>query len=238
MVMVVSLFSVFDPHQSLPILTWVTPLFILGVVYPGISLGIPNRGILYSIPASSLYPEVDSLLGAYSYSSFNPFFYYLGLGVLFHNFLGIFPYIFTSSSHISFSIPLAFCLWVSPLIFEWGGSPGAMLVNLVPNGTPVILMPFIVAIESIRIIIRPVTLSVRLTANIVAGHLLFSLCGNGFEGPLSISLLLVCQTMLTALELAVAVIQAYVFTVLVTLYSKETFTIVEHCLIGTFNATC
>lgn len=98
-----------------------------------------------------------------------------------------------------------------------------MLIALVPNGTPLVLMPFIVLIESIRIAIRPITLSVRLTANIVAGHLLLRLAGEGFERILSISVLFVCQTMLMALEVAVAAIQAYVFTVLVTLYSKETY---------------
>lgn len=71
-------------------------------------------------------------------------------------------------------------------------------------------------------LIRPITLSVRLTANIIAGHLLLSLCAKGFESTLTVSLTFVCQTMLMGLEVAVAAIQAYVFTVLITLYSRET----------------
>ncbi len=84
-------------------------------------------------------------------------------------------------------------------------------------------MPFIVCIETIRNIIRPGTLAVRLTANIIAGHLLITLLGN--TGPniptLLISLLIITQIILLILEAAVSIIQSYVFAVLSTLYSRE-----------------
>jgi F-type H+-transporting ATPase subunit a len=83
-------------------------------------------------------------------------------------------------------------------------------------------MPFIVCIETIRNVIRPITLAVRLTANIIAGHLLITLLGN--TGPiLNLILigLIIAQTLLLTLERAVAIIQAYVFSVLSTLYSRE-----------------
>ena len=98
-----------------------------------------------------------------------------------------------------------------------------MLAHMVPNGTPAILIPFIVLIETIRNIIRPGTLAVRLTANIIAGHLLLVLLGN--QGPSAsfsiLSVLLIVQILLLTLERAVALIQAYVFAVLTTLYSRE-----------------
>jgi F-type H+-transporting ATPase subunit a len=84
-------------------------------------------------------------------------------------------------------------------------------------------MPFIVLIESIRNVIRPLTLAVRLMANIVAGHLLITLLGNqtaAASGVILVSLLLT-QILLLTLESAVAIIQAYVFAVLSTLYSRE-----------------
>jgi F-type H+-transporting ATPase subunit a len=97
------------------------------------------------------------------------------------------------------------------------------LAHLVPQGTPPILIPFIVCIETIRNIIRPGTLAVRLSANIIAGHLLITLLGN--TGPsLQISLitvLIVVQIALLVLESAVSIIQSYVFAVLRTLYSRE-----------------
>jgi F-type H+-transporting ATPase subunit a len=98
-----------------------------------------------------------------------------------------------------------------------------MLAHLVPLGTPGVLIPFMVLIETIRNVIRPGTLAVRLAANIIAGHLLLVLLGN--QGPtLTSSLLvflLITQILLLVLERAVAVIQSYVFAVLTTLYSSE-----------------
>lgn len=92
-----------------------------------------------------------------------------------------------------------------------------------PLGTPGILIPFIVLIETISNLIRPGTLAVRLAANIIAGHLLLVLLGS--QGPsLSSSLLsflLGTQILLLTLEGAVAIIQSYVFAVLATLYSRE-----------------
>jgi F-type H+-transporting ATPase subunit a len=96
---------------------------------------------------------------------------------------------------------------------------------LVPQGTPPILIPFIVCIETIRNVIRPLTLAVRLAANIIAGHLLLTLLGN--TGPIIINstiliqILILSQILLLILELAVSVIQSYVFAVLTTLYSRE-----------------
>lgn len=90
-----------------------------------------------------------------------------------------------------------------------------------PKGSPFILIPFIVLIETVRALIRPLTLSVRLMANIVAGHLLLRLVGGGFEGLTSFLPLFISQAVLVVLELAVAVIQGYVFIVLITLYAKE-----------------
>ncbi|TMV18898.1 ATP synthase F0 subunit 6, partial [Rhizobium sp. Td3] len=86
-----------------------------------------------------------------------------------------------------------------------------------------VLIPFMVCIETIRNVIRPGTLAIRLTANIIAGHLLLTLLRN--NGPslptILVSILLVVQIALLVLESAVAIIQSYVFTVLITLYSRE-----------------
>jgi len=98
-----------------------------------------------------------------------------------------------------------------------------MLAHLVPQSTPGALMPFMVVIETIRNIIRPLTLAVRLMANIVAGHLLITLLGNQTtltSGLIFLSLILT-QIILLTLESAVAIIQSYVFAVLSTLYARE-----------------
>jgi F-type H+-transporting ATPase subunit a len=93
----------------------------------------------------------------------------------------------------------------------------------VPQSTPGALIPFIVVIETIRNIIRPGTLAVRLIANIVAGHLLITLLGNQTANAANFILigLLITQILLLVLECAVAIIQSYVFAVLSTLYASE-----------------
>jgi len=99
-----------------------------------------------------------------------------------------------------------------------------MFTHLVPLSTPNVLIPFMVLIETISNIIRPGTLTVRLRANIIAGHLLLTLLGNQTSHVISHTILfflILTQVLLLALESAVALIQAYVFTVLSTLYSSE-----------------
>ena len=95
---------------------------------------------------------------------------------------------------------------------------------MVPQRTPSALIPFIVIIETIRNVIRPLTLAVRLMANIVAGHLLITLLGNqtALASNFILLSLIFTQIILLTLESAVAVIQSYVFAVLSTLYSRET----------------
>lgn len=109
------------------------------------------------------------------------------------------------------------------MLYGWINHTQHIFAHLVPQGTPGPLIPFMVLIETIRNVIRPGTLAVRLAANIIAGHLLLTLLGR--TGPsLSISLvtlLLISQILLLTLEAAVAVIQSYVFAVLRTLYARE-----------------
>jgi F-type H+-transporting ATPase subunit a len=98
-----------------------------------------------------------------------------------------------------------------------------MCSHLTPQGTPFILILFIVLIETIRLIIRPITLAIRLTANIIAGHLLISLMGSSGQSLriIALSIMLRIQILLIILEIAVAFIQSYVFTILRTLYRSE-----------------
>ena len=99
-----------------------------------------------------------------------------------------------------------------------------MLAHMVPTGTPGLLMPLMVVIESISNLIRPGTLAVRLAANIIAGHLLLTLIGGGGAslGSLAVSLLVSIQVLLVLLEIAVAGIQSFVFAALSSLYASET----------------
>jgi F-type H+-transporting ATPase subunit a len=113
--------------------------------------------------------------------------------------------------------------WLAIIIFGWLKKTHHILTHLLPQGTPEPLIIFIVLIEITRNLIRPITLCVRLTANLIAGHLLISLLGNSLLTlPSHYSILVIpAPIMLTILERAVAIIQAYVFITLILLYSIE-----------------
>lgn len=136
------------------------------------------------------------------------------------NFIGLFPYVFTPSSHLRFTLRLSLPLWLGRVLFRVVKQFNHNMAHLVPLGTPGALIPLIVIIETVRIIIRPGTLAVRLAANIVAGHLLLTLLGG--QGPRVGGLVLICLLvsliLLLILECGVACIQAYVFTMLRSLY--------------------
>jgi F-type H+-transporting ATPase subunit a len=139
------------------------------------------------------------------------------------NFIALYPHLFSSTAHLSINLPLALSVWLAIIIYGWLKTPSHMLSHLLPQGTPAGLINFMVLIEITRNIIRPVTLCVRLTANLIAGHLLISLLGSALLN-LQTSLILsslVLPLTLTILERAVACIQAHVFITLISLYVTE-----------------
>nr|WRV01090.1 ATP synthase F0 subunit 6 [Stygiocaris lancifera] len=219
-----NLFSSFDPSSSIfsiP-LNWSSTM--LGLMFIPYSIwAMPSRWILlWSLISSALHKEFKTLLGPKNASGTILFVSLFSL-IVFNNFLGLIPYVFTSTSHLTMTLSLALPLWISFMIFGWINHTQHMLAHLVPLSTPGPLMPFMVLIETVSNLIRPGTLAVRLAANMIAGHLLLTLLGN--TGPslsLSIlSLLIFSQILLLLLESAVAIIQSYVFAVLSTLYASE-----------------
>nr|YP_009370855.1 ATP synthase F0 subunit 6 [Oecanthus sinensis]ARO75190.1 ATP synthase F0 subunit 6 [Oecanthus sinensis] len=223
--MMTNLFSSFDPmiYYFNMSLNWIS--ITLGMMLiPSLYWLIPSRSYkLWSNILFILHKEFSILMNSnHKGSSF--IFISLFSYIMYNNFLGLFPYIFTSSSHMSFTLTLALPLWLSFMIYGWINHTQHMFAHLVPQGTPAILMPFMVCIETISNLIRPLTLAVRLAANMIAGHLLLTLLGN--TGPtlnslLLIQLLIFSQILLLILEMAVSIIQSYVFAVLSTLYSSE-----------------
>ena len=143
--------------------------------------------------------------------------------ILFSNFLGLFPYVFTATRHLRMTVALALPVWLGYMIFRTLKNINFFLSHLVPMGTPYPLMPFMVLIEIIRTVIRPLTLSVRLAANMVAGHLLIVLVRGPMATIPSILLTgaLIGLLLLVILELAVSFIQRYVFRTLLSLYVIE-----------------
>jgi len=222
--MITNLFSRFDPSATINIsFNWIRAILIIIVMFPSF-WKIPSKiNITFSIILKTLHREFKTLLGGININGSTIMFTSLFLLILINNVIGLFPYIFTSSRHITITLTLALPLWLAFILFGWINHITHIFAHLVPNGTPGALIPFIVLIERISNVIRPITLSVRLIANIVAGHLLITLLGNQTAAArgLILSGLILTQILLLTLERAVAIIQSYVFAVLSTLYSRE-----------------
>nr|AIW06079.1 ATP synthase F0 subunit 6 [Lethe confusa] len=223
--MMSNLFSIFDPSTNIfnLSLNWISTF--IGLMFLPYSFWfLPNRYfMLWNFISSKLHNEFKTLMGPNSFNGSTFIFISLFFFILFNNFLGLFPYIFTSTSHLNLSLTLSLTLWLSFMIYGWINNTQHMFIHMIPQGTPTILMPFMVLIETISNIIRPGTLAVRLTANMIAGHLLLTLLGNsGMNMPNYLLFILIfTQILLLILEFAVAVIQSYVITILSTLYSSE-----------------
>nr|YP_009045459.1 ATP synthase F0 subunit 6 [Euploea core]AHA03810.1 ATP synthase F0 subunit 6 [Euploea core] len=223
--MMTNLFSIFDPSTNIfnLSLNWLST-FLCFFFIPYSFWLLPNRYyLLWNFISNKLHNEFKILLGNNMFKGNTLIFITLFFFILFNNFLGLFPYIFTSTSHLNLSLTISLTFWLTFMIYGWINNTKHMFIHMIPQGTPSILMPFMVLIETISNIIRPGTLAIRLTANMIAGHLLLTLLSNmGNNIPIYfLVFLIIMQIMLLILESAVAIIQSYVITVLSTLYSSE-----------------
>lgn len=151
----------------------------------------------------------------------------LFLFIILINIRGLVPYVFRPTSHLAVSLSLGLPLWLTLIVSAVFYNPSSVVAGLLPIGAPAPLNPFLVIIETVRIMVRPITLSVRLTANIRAGHIVLTLIGNYLTASFFISsifsmlLLLSIQVLYTVFEFGIGLIQAYIFCLLITLYSDE-----------------
>lgn len=220
--MINNIFRIFDPSTR-PSFSWNWLRILIVLILAPYPLWIQASrfSITWLIINKFIHKEFKILIN-YSYSNLLILSSLFTI-ILFNNFIGLFPYIFTASRHIRFCLTISLSMWIGIIIFRITNYFNDICSHLTPQGTPLILIPFIVIIESIRLIIRPFTLAIRLTANIIAGHLLLSLLGSAGQSliVLIIPILLGTQILLFILELSVSVIQAYVFSILSTLYISE-----------------
>nr|YP_654379.1 ATP synthase F0 subunit 6 [Nematostella sp. JVK-2006]ABG02353.1 ATP synthase F0 subunit 6 [Nematostella sp. JVK-2006] len=188
---------------------------------------IPNR---WQTIMESIY---DHFLGAVKDNlgpegtKYFPFIISLFIFIVFLNVLGLFPYVFTATVHIVVTLGLSFSIVIGVTLaglwrFQWN-----FLSILMPAGAPLALAPLLVLIETASFVFRAVSLGVRLAANLSAGHLLFAiLAGFGFNMITTAGVFnifpVVIMVFISLLEAAVAIIQAYVFSLLTTIYLADT----------------
>ena len=167
---------------------------------------------------------------------FFPFIFSLFIFIFFTNFLGLIPYSFTVTSHIIVTFAMALSVFALVLIVGFWTHGLHFFSLFVPSGAPSWIMPLLVPIEIISFLSRPISLSVRLAANMLAGHTMLKvfagfivtmLSAGGILSVLSIAPLL-AGVAVTALEVLVAAIQAWVFALLTCIYLNEAVHLHEH----------
>ena len=161
---------------------------------------------------------------------FFPLIFSLFMFICVSNLVGIIPYQFTVASHLIVTVALALLVFFTVLIYGFYKNGLKFLKIFVPSGIPIYILPLVMAIEILSFFLRPVSHSVRLFANMLAGHIALKVFA-GFVGVLGVSLgaigwvggvlPLALATALTALELLVAFLQAYVFAILTCIYLND-----------------
>ena len=220
--MIINLFSIFDPSTITAKLAWIPCLIPIVIGFQSFKW-TPKTKIITSLKSLTSYinKELGSLLSQTEKKLSSKVLISIFSSVMLVNLVALTPFTFTPTAHLTISFSMALIFWFSFILFGWRKNFFNIMSHLVPTGTPAQLINFIVLIETVRNLIRPITLSVRLSANIVAGHLLLSLLGtftlirieNSWRVPLVFCL--------TVLELGVSIIQAYVLITLISLYSTE-----------------
>nr|YP_009172412.1 ATP synthase F0 subunit 6 [Sinergasilus polycolpus]ALG63355.1 ATP synthase F0 subunit 6 [Sinergasilus polycolpus] len=218
-----NLFSVFDPQSLLGLsINWVSAMII--VLVPSSYWLTANKNLLLMKSIISyLYKETLNHLSPMPSPGLAQFILSLFMFILLNNFLGLFPYVFTASTHLTFTLTLSMTFWLGYFIMTTVMNINNFLSHLVPMGTPYVLLPFMVLIELVSAVIRPLTLCVRLAANMVAGHLLLCLISSPMVNVNLImgGLIMMGLLLLSVLEVAVSFIQSYVFSTLSSLYISE-----------------
>ncbi|YP_009440913.1 ATP synthase F0 subunit 6 (mitochondrion) [Apis laboriosa] len=217
-----NLFEMFDPSFNHYIsLNW-TFMFLPILILPSIFWLIQSRILfIFKSLLNFMYNEFK-IISKSKYQSNIIIFISLMIYIMIVNMFSLIPYVFTITSHLLLNMILSLTLWFSFLIYLIYKNYLMFLSHLVPLNSPTFLMNFMVIIELISLIIRPWTLSIRLSANLISGHLILTLLGifiSNFISIIPINLLI--QNMLLILEIFMSIIQSYVFSILLILYFSE-----------------
>ena len=210
-------------------------LLAVGLVTLLMLVGIRQRALVpgrFQAAAEMFYEFIENLVtGQVGHEGrrYFPFVFALFMFVLFGNLIGLFPYAFTYTSHIAVTLGLAATVFLVTTIVALVLHGRKFFGYFFPEGAPLWLAPIIVPVELVSYLSRPVSLSVRLFANMVAGHVLLKvfatfvvlLGGLGTIGPVAALLPLSVNVLLVGFEILVAFLQAYVFAILTCIYLHD-----------------
>jgi len=228
--MIPDIFSSFDPSSFNRIIPSITIIFLTNIIFFIIvdrniwSIEL-NRSSLNIIIYKTLVPEVDRtfMLNINPLLTIIPSIFLIIVTI---NLIGLFPYTFRITSHLLFTLRIGLPIWLILILSRATKSPKKTIAHLLPEGAPDWLNPFLVLIESSSIIVRPITLSFRLAANIRAGHIVIGLIGiyasaAWFNRILSFLTLTLTTIGYILFGVAICVIQGYIFFLLLTLYAND-----------------
>lgn len=228
--MISDIFSTFDPSCSKSFIPSTTLfLFINVILILNILISLhphPNRASRSQINFLNIIISQLIRTSSKSLKGFSIIISSLFLIIIIINLIGMIPYTFSLSSHLIFTLSLGLPIWLRLILSRWQHAPKKSIAHFLPDGAPDWLNPFLVLIESTRIIVRPITLSFRLAANITAGHIVLSLIGTYgrariFNISLATIFLILTRTGYILFEFAICMIQGYIFVLLLSLYRDD-----------------
>lgn len=226
--MLIDIFSSFDPNISY--LRHFSILFLMLIIIPFLIIIFNNKISLNSYSVNSILSiieEQSTRTNAKIIITSSLIFSSLFFSIIIINLLGIIPYFFRLTSHLFFTLSLALPLWLALLISGAIYKPKHFVAHFLPRGAPDWINPFLLLIEILRTAVRPITLSFRLAANITAGHVVIAILATYLEPTvfsipnISILFLMTTQALYFLFEVAICLIQAYIFSLLLTLYADD-----------------
>ncbi len=190
---------------------------------------VPSRGQIF---AEMMYEFIAGMIreniGPKGRQYF-PLIFTLFMVVLLGNMLGMIPYSFTYTSHLSVTMALAFMIFFTVIIIGLFKHGTHFFSLFVPPGVPMWLMPLVLPIEIVSFLVRPITLSVRLFANMIAGHIMLKVFAGFSAGMIGLGIWgvsalgpMLFNVLLIGFEILIAFLQAYVFAILSCIYLKDT----------------
>lgn len=210
-------------NSSLFMLLTIVAAYLLFTIPMRNSSLIPNRG---QNICELMYEFIDNIINdtiGIEGKRYLPFIFSVFIFVLGCNLLGLMPYGFTVTSHISVNLGLAVLIFIVVNVIAFSRHGWHFFSFFLPSGVPRWLAPLIIIIELFTYLVRPLSLAIRLAANMIAGHILLKIIA-GFAvmmGVLWAWLPVGFAVMLTGLELFVAILQAYIFTILTCIYLND-----------------
>nr|AVW86170.1 ATP synthase F0 subunit 6 [Laetmonice producta] len=229
--MMTDIFSSFDPYTSFlptnisPIMFWLISFITLTIIHSSLWMQSCRYTSILYLPTNTMFKQSNrtSLPNLKGSPSLLVSLFFMLIMI---NFMGLLPYVFSMSSHLLFTMTFGLPLWLSMILSAAIFYPKKFTAHFLPSGAPDWLNPFLIIIETLSTLARPITLSFRLAANMSAGHIVLGLIGiyatsSLFSSITNSIILLSIQSLYLIFEIGICMIQAYIFCLLLSLYSDD-----------------